>query len=241
EKPMTGPGQLDQARDMIKAAKDAQRRLMVAYRLRYEPFNTKCVEILRSGQLGKIRAIEAHNLQVTNAPNIRLSKSTGGGPLGDVGIYCLQAIRYLSGEEPVDVSAMQHQPTDDPRFAEVPEGVTWLTRFPSGVLATCSCGFGSQESRAFTVSCSNGTLELMNAFGYRGQELYVTKGKERSRVQVAPVDHFKAEMDAYSRAILEDKPHQTPGEEGLRDMYIMDKINEAIASGGRVKIGELPA
>ena len=241
EKPLTGPGQIDQAKQMCQVAKETKRKLMTAYRLQYEPFNLACVEILRSGQLGKLRVIEAQNLQNTQPPNIRLSKQTGGGPLGDVGVYCLQACRYLSGEEPTEVAAMEHQPSDDPRFAEVPENVAWQMRFPSGVLATCLCGFGSQESRQFRAVCSDGWLELRNAFAYRGQELYVMKGKELTKREIRPVDHFAAEMDHFSRCVLDDKPPKTPGEEGLRDMIIMDRITEAARTGQRLRVGELPA
>jgi predicted dehydrogenase len=237
EKPMAPTS--DECRRMIAASKETGKKLMVAYRLRYEPFNTKAIEIVRSGQLGKPRVIEAQNMQVTNAPNIRLSKKTAGGPLSDVGIYCLQACRYMTGEEPVEVSAFQQQPSDDPRFAEVPESVMWQMTFPSGVLAMCMAGFGSQVSSRYRIDCSEGWLQLDPAFKYTGLQMETSKDKEIARHQIEPANQFALEMDHFCECVLQDKQPLTPGEEGLRDILILEKINEAIRTGGRVSIGEL--
>jgi predicted dehydrogenase len=239
EKPMAAS--VEECQQMIAAGKEAKRKLMIAYRLHYEPFNQTAISIMRSGELGKIKVIEAQNLQNTQAPNIRLSKQTAGGPLGDVGVYCLNAARYLTGEEPVEVQAIQHQPSgDDPRFAEVPESVVFTAWFPSGAMAMCTASFGAQQSRRFRVNCAKGFLDMENAFGYYGQELRTSKGKEVARHDIRPADHFAAEMDHFAQCVLEDKQPKTPGEEGLRDMMIMAKINEAVQSGGRVKVGDLP-
>ena len=238
EKPMTAT--VDQSRQMCAVAKETKRKLMCAYRLRYEPFNQKAIEILRSGELGKIRTIEAQNMQNVTPPNIRLSDSTAGGPLGDVGIYGLNATRYLTGEEPTECSAMVHKPTDDERFAEVPENVTFNLAFPSGVLAVCKCGFGSRESRQYRVVCSKGWLELDNAFAYRGQRLRVATEKKVSELEIRPLNHFSSEMDHFSRCVLENKQPLTPGEEGLRDMAAMAWIDEAAKTGQRVTMNDSP-
>lgn len=238
EKPLTGT--VAEARSMVATAKKTGRKLMTAYRLRYEPFNMKAIEILRSGELGKIDTIEAQNFQTTEPPNIRLSRKTAGGPLGDVGIYCLNATRYLTGEEPAEASAMAHKPSEDERFAEVPESVLFQLRFPSGILAMCGCGFGSQESRRFRVNCTKGWLELQNAFAYRGQRMLVSKEKQTTEYQIRPVDHFQGEMDHFSQCVLENKEPLTPGEEGLRDMLHMAWIDEAARTGQRVQINDNP-
>ena len=239
EKPMAPSA--EECRQMIAAGKEAKKQLMIAYRLHYEPFNQTAISILRSGELGKIKLIEAQNLQDTKAPNIRLSKQTAGGPLGDVGVYCLNAARYLTGEEPVEVQAIQHQPSaEEPRFAEVPESVVFTLWFPSGAMAMCSASFGTQQSRRFRVACAKGWLDLENAFGYYGQELRTSKEKLVAKHDIRAVDHFAAEMDDFAQSLLEGKPTRTPGEEGLRDTIIMAKINEAVQTGGRVKVGDLP-
>jgi len=238
EKPLTAT--VNEARQMVATATQTGRKLMTAYRLRYEPFNTKAIELLRSGELGEIDLIEAQNLQSVQPPNIRLSRKTAGGPLGDVGVYCLNAARYLTGEEPVETSAMVHQPRNEERFAEVPQSVAWQMRFPSGALAICGCGFGSQESRQYRVNCSKGWLELQNAFAYRGQRMLVSREKQVTEYQIRPVNHFAAEMDHFSQCVLNNTKPLTPGEEGLRDMICLSWIDEAARSGQRVKMEAEP-
>lgn len=238
EKPLTAT--VDEARSMVETAKKVGRKLMTAYRLHYEPFTMKAIELLRSDVLGRIDLIEAQNLQTVQPPNIRLSRKTAGGPLGDVGVYCLNATRYLTGEEPIEAAALVHQPSNNERFAEVPETVTFQLRFPSGALAICGCGFGSQESRRFRVNCSTGWLELHNAFAYRGQRILVCREKEISELQLRPVNHFAAEMDHFSKCVLNNTDPRTPGEEGLRDMQYMAWIDEAAKAGQRVQINDTP-
>jgi Oxidoreductase family, NAD-binding Rossmann fold/Oxidoreductase family, C-terminal alpha/beta domain len=117
EKPLAAS--VTEAEQMIAAAKSAKKKLMTAYRLRYEPFNIMAIDMLKKGGIGKIKSITASHCQNVEAPNIRLSKELKGGPVEDVGIYCLNACRYLTGEEPVEVTAIAHQPKDDP----LPRGV----------------------------------------------------------------------------------------------------------------------
>lgn len=234
EKPMaTSAAECEQ---MIAAAKTANRKLMIAYRLRYEPFNMTALDICRKGGAGKIKLISASNGQDTKAPNIRLSKALGGGPVQDVGIYCLNAFRYLTGEEPTEVSATAHQPKDDPRFREVPESVTFTLRFPSGAVAHGDCSFGTAESRRYRVQGSDGLVEMDPAFSYRGLRLNVQKGGQKSEIKLTEVDHFAAEMDHFSECVLANKDPRTPGEEGLADMRVIEAIEEAAKTGRTVAI-----
>ncbi len=151
EKPMASS--IDECEQMIRASNDAKRKLMIAYRLHYEPFNQRAIALCQENELGAIRTIVATNTQVVQTPNIRLSKKLAGGPLGDIGIYCLNATRYLTGQEPLEVEAVAYQPDDDARFREVPESVAFTLRFPDGVLAHCGCCFGGAESRYYRVEC----------------------------------------------------------------------------------------
>ena len=96
---------------------------MIAYRLHYEPFNRKVMELCAHKAFGPVKTFSSSNCQNVTAPNIRLSADLGGGPIGDVGIYSINAARYVTGEEPVEVTAMAHPPAQDPRFREVPESV----------------------------------------------------------------------------------------------------------------------
>lgn len=234
EKPMAvTPAECEK---MIATGKEAKRKLMIAYRLRYEPFNQTAIELCRKGELGKLKSITASNCQDTKAPNIRLSRSLGGGPVGDVGIYCLNAVRYLTGEEPVEVTAVAHQPADDPRFREVPESVAFTLKFPSGAIATCDCSFGAAESRRFRVQGADGVLHMERAFGYRGQRLFLDKGGKDAELKLEAVNHFAAEMDYFSECVRADKESRTPGEEGLADMRVIATIEEAAKSGRAIRV-----
>lgn len=235
EKPMAA--NVDEARAMIAAGAKASKRLMIAYRLQYEPHHLAAIELCRSGKLGTLKTIAASNCQTVQAPNIRLSAKLAGGPLGDIGVYCLNACRYLSGEEPLEVSAMRYRPAHEPRFREVPESYAFTLRFPKGLLASCDCSFDSGESRVLRAHGTKGYLHLDNAFAYRGLELTTKLGEER-RATIQPVDHFAAEMDAFAQSILKNEPIRTPGEEGLADMLAMRAIEEAAEMGRAVKVSD---
>ena len=228
---------------MIAAANEAGRKLMIAYRLHYEPFNQKVMQLAEGGQLGQLKHISASNCQDTKAPNIRLSSKLGGGPARDVGIYCINAGRYVTGEEPVEVHAVAHKPDDDSRFLEVPESVTFTLRYPSGVVAQCQCGFGSTVVRQLSVFGTEGAIDLANAFAYRGQVLKVKRGSEDKgderieKLLLSPVNHFASEMDHLCECLIAGTEPRTTGDMGLADMRIIQAIEESWMSGKRVELG----
>ena len=234
EKPMAASEA--ECEQMIEAGRAAGKKLMIAYRLRYEPFNQTMIELSRKQAYGKMRFIEAVNYQNTYAPNIRLANATAGGPLEDVGVYCINAARYITGEEPVEVHGYAQQPADEARFREVPATVVWNMRFPSGVLANCACGFGGEESRRYRVHAEKGWYELENAFAYRGQRLRVKQGPEMAEVNIPPVNHFAAEIDHFSECVRADKRVWTPGEDGLADVRVIRAIKESMKSGRSEKV-----
>jgi len=138
EKPMATS--VKECQQMIDACKQANKKLMIAYRIQYEPYNRAMMQMVRSKELGVVRTIEADNGQNQDDPNQwRLKKAlSGGGCLPNVGIYCLNTSRFLTGEEPIEISAMTYSTPGDPRFREVEESVNFLMRFPSGILVNCS-------------------------------------------------------------------------------------------------------
>jgi predicted dehydrogenase len=237
EKPMAiNPAE---CRQMIDAAKEANRKLMIAYRLHYEPYNKAVIDMSRKQAYGPIRLISADNVQNVQAPNIRLSHSLGGGPLGDVGVYNINACRYITGQDPVHVTASHFRPTDDPRFAEVPDRVAFTLQFPSGVLATCTAGFSAGASRRYRVFCKDGWYGLDPAYDYRGLRLHIGQGNERREIQLGQVNHFAREMDHMAQCVEQNKTPWTPGEEGLRDTLVMAAIVRAAETGGSVKIADV--
>ncbi|MDX2094070.1 MAG: Gfo/Idh/MocA family oxidoreductase [Kofleriaceae bacterium] len=240
EKPMATSVQ--EGEQMIAAAAKAKRQLAIAYRLQYEPTHLRAIEICRKQELGALKIIRATNCQDTKAPNIRLAKALGGGPLQDVGIYCINAVRYLTSEMPVEVTAFAHH-SKEPRFAEVPESVVFSLRFPSGILAQGSCSLGSAESRHLEVIARGGSFSIDNAFAYRDLEMKIRRAAEpggRPREEIFPVvdqqNQFALEMDAFAQAILASKPVRTPGSDGLADLRVIAAIEEAARTSRAVKV-----
>ena len=243
EKPMANTS--GEARAMIQACAAAQVKLMIAYRCQYEPYNREVTRIARSGEFGRVKMVEAFNGQTTALPEQwRLRRAlAGGGALPDIGIYCLNGVRALLGEEPVSVQAQIVSPENDPRFKEVEESVAFTLRFPSGVIATCATSYGVHESRELRVHTANGGLELHNAFAYRGQRLTIAH-REGAHVQrdepvLTHKNQFALELDHMAACILKDRRPRTPGEEGLQDMILMEAIYEAARTGLPVKVGPL--
>ncbi len=244
EKPMaTSP---DEARAMIEACAQAKVKLMIAYRCQYEPNNREVTKIARSGSLGRLRLIQAFNGQTSGLPEQwRLRKAlAGGGALPDIGLYCLNGVRALTGEEPVSVTAQVHSTPDSPLFREVEESVVFTLTFPSGVIAQCGTSYGVHESRRLDVHTEGGALTLENAFAYRGQRLMIAH-REGTRVQkdepvIPPKNQFALELDHMAECILKDRRPRTPGEEGLQDQILMAAIYEAARSRAPVTVGPLP-
>jgi len=223
---------------MIDAARAANRKLMVAYRCRYEPYNQEAIRIVRSGELGPTQTILTNaGWHIDNPDQWRLKKDlAGGGSLMDIGIYALNAARYLSGEEPTEVNAMMYSTPGDPRFKEVEENINFQLRFPSGVLANCSSSYGYYHQSHFRVLGTKGLLELDPATWYSGLRLRVQHGNVFEERELPTVDHFAAEMDHLSGCVMENKEPLTPGEEGLRDLKIITAIYEAARAGKTVKL-----
>jgi predicted dehydrogenase len=214
---------------MIAEAKRAARKLMIAYRLHFEPFNLALTKFaLDDSELGSTRFIMADaGFNIGDPAQWRLRrKLSGGGALMDIGLYSLQAARYLSGQEPTELSAMTHATPGDPRFDEVEELVTFSLRFPSGILANCSGSFGAGINR-FRVAKQRGWAELDPAMNYSGLRMRVSRGGVIEERPQRVVDHFGAEMDHFSECVIENKEPKTPGEEGLRDMRLMMAIYES--------------
>lgn len=230
EKPMANTP--DECRHMVDAARKADRKLMVAYRCRYEPHNQEAIRIAHSKELGPTQMILADaGFPIGDPGQWRLKKKmAGGGSLMDIGIYALNACRYLTGEEPTQVNAMIYSTPGDARFKEVEEHVSFQLRFPSGVLANCTSSYGYFHQSHYRVLGTEARLCLDPATWYSGLRLWIERGNVIEQRDLPEIDQFAAEMDHMSDCVQANRQPLTPGEEGLRDLTIIQAIYEAARS-----------
>jgi predicted dehydrogenase len=236
EKPMATTPADGQA--MIEAARRADRKLMVAYRCRYEPFNQEMIRMARAQELGPVKVVVSdHGFNIGDPKQWRLNRAlAGGGSLMDIGLYSLQAARYITGEEPVEIGAMSHSTPGDERFREVEETINFELRFPSGVLASCTSSYGYAGQNRYRVIATKGWFELEPATSYSGLRMFVRRGNATEERMLPVRDHFALEMDHLSECVMEGKEPLTPGAEGLQDMKLMMAIYEAARTGRTVKV-----
>ena len=232
EKPMeVSP---EKCQQMIDACKAANRMLAVGYRLHFEPNHLECIRLAREKVLGTVNMIQAeYGFRIGDPKQWRLNRAlSGGGPLMDVGIYALQAARYLSGEEPVSVSAVTT--TSDPvKFKDIEESIAWQLKFPGGIIASCNTTYNFNGFDRFRAFADRGWFELAPCFGYGGIQGKRSDGKW---TPFPPIDHFAAEMDDFAQCISNNQPTKVPGEEGLRDLKIMMAIYEAAKTGKTISL-----
>ena len=225
--------------EMIEAAAEAGVRLMTAYRLHFEAANLKAVEIVRSGRLGEPRIFQSLFSMHVEEGNIRLSPTDlGGGPIYDIGIYCINAARYLFRAEPSEVFAASAS-IGGRKFAHCPEMMSVVLRFPVERLATFTCSFGASDAGWYEVVGTRGRLRMEPAFEYAEpivQRLRVD-GKTRE-TKFAKRDHFAPELLYFSDCVLEGREPEPSGREGLADVRIIRAVLESARTGRVVKLDE---
>ncbi|MGA9062829.1 MAG: Gfo/Idh/MocA family oxidoreductase, partial [Terracidiphilus sp.] len=225
EKPMCTT--VADAEAMIAACKKANVKLMIAYRCQYDPTNLRAIEIIRSGALGSVQSIQSAFGFNIKPGEWRLNKKmAGGGPLVDVGIYCLNATRYLTGENPAEVKGYTSVVDHNGRFDEVEENVTWSTKFPSGIVASCLTTYGANMLGYYRVYGSKGWLETNPGFSYDGLRLRAEYGStvlDEPNPRRNPYQ-FAAEAEHFSHCVRYNLEPKTDGKEGLRDMEYMAQI-----------------
>ena len=237
EKPMAVS--VRECEQMIAACKAANRKLMIGYRSRFQPHNLEALRLLRAGELGSMRTITAeHGFNIGDPTQWRLKKAmAGGGALMDIGIYSLNAARYLTGEEPVEVTALERTDRSDPRFSEVDDTILFALRFPSGVVANCISSYSSTHNR-YRVVGRDGWLELDPATSYGGQQMRVSRRGQPPEPREFPgaKSQFAGQLDHLAGCIRTGAEPIVPGEEGLKDMRVIEAIYEAARTGRTVRL-----
>jgi predicted dehydrogenase len=228
EKPMANSTK--ECTEMIKACEAAKRQLGIGYRCQFVPHHLEAMRIAREQVFGPLQHLDAgFGFAIGDPKQWRLRKNlAGGGALMDVGIYALQACRYLSGEEPVEVTAFETK-TDLVKFAEVDETIQWMMKFPSGLTANCVTTYRYNGCEHVTAYGSKGSFGMKPCYSYKNLAGWTSN--PNIPFNAPQTDHFLTEMDAFSLAIIENRPFEPSGAEGLRDLKVVEAIYRSIASG----------
>jgi predicted dehydrogenase len=229
EKPMAL--RVEDCDKMIAACKEAGTRLSVGYRLHFEPYN---LEMQRMGQqkiFGDLQKIKA-GFGFVAEPGWRLDKDmSGGGPLQDLGIYCIQGACYITGMEPVAVTAQEGINHHPEKFRNIEESLTWQLEFPNGVTAECKTSY-NEAYNFLHGEAENGWFELSPAYDYVGIKGRTAEGP----LQLPAINQQAKQLDDFAKAIKENRPSPVPGEMGRRDVVIIQAVYEAMRTGKKVNI-----
>jgi predicted dehydrogenase len=216
---------------IITACEEAKKKLSIGYRLHFEPYNREVMRLANDKDFGAIKKVEAVDAFVYRGRTWRVDAKLAGGPLMDLGIYCVQAGCYATGEEPIAITAHEEPKKEPELFKEVEETMRWTMEFPSGAKAECLMSYNQQGNR-LRVEAEKGWYELSPAYSYRG----IAGKTSRGEMNFPQVNQQARQMDAFARCIIEDTPTTVPGELGRRDVKIIQAIYESARSGKRVTL-----
>lgn len=236
EKPMAVS--VAECRKMIAAMRQSRRKLMVAYRLHFEKSNLESIAAGQSRKLGKLRFFSSDFGQQIAGSNVRLTESSrkGGGPVFDMGIYCINAARYLFRAEPTEVWATSAS-TGEARFRNAEEMTAVTMRFPEERLATFTASFGSADVGRYSLVGTKGMLTADPGYEYaEGLKFQIKVGEKTEKRQYPKRDQFAAEISYFSNCILKNREPEPSGQEGLADIRVIEGIYKAVRSGRTVKL-----
>jgi len=225
---------------MISECRRHRVKLMTAYRLHFDPANLEAIELLQSGRWGEPRVFSSLFSFQVKPGNIRVKPQKGGGTLYDIGIYCINAARYLFQAEPLEVFASTARRSDR-RFRGIEEMTSAIMRFPQNRVANFTCSFGAAAEARYEVLGTKGLLRLANAYEYElPMELELMEDEQKKVHSYKKRDQFAPELIYFSDCILQDKKPEPSGEEGLIDIKIIEALYKSARRRVPVKIGALP-
>jgi glucose-fructose oxidoreductase len=213
--------------EMISACNESKVKLSIGYRMHYEPHTQEIMRLAKDRDFGGIRQIATGAaFNMTNTNHWKAGKALAGGAMMDMGVYPLQAARYAVGEEPIAVSAQTFKIRPD-KF-EADELTSFQLQFPGGSVANCHTGFHANFNY-LKVFCEDGWYDLEPFSSYSG----IKGRKSRGEFEFRSVNQQARQMDEVAWSIMHNKPLRVTGEEGLKDMIVVDKIWESIGQGGK--------
>lgn len=221
---------------MIAVCREHRVKLMIAYRLHFEAANLQAIEALKDGKIGDPRMFSSLFTQQVRPGDIRTRRELAGGALLDLGVYPINAVRYLFREEPTEVLAAVSS-SGDARFDGVDETTTAILRFASGRVAQLTVSLGGSSAGYYRVVGTEGDLHAEPIYDYeQGLELAITTEGKRSEQKFPKRDQFAPELLEFSRCVLEDREPEPSGEEGLADLRVVEAIFESARSGRAVQL-----
>jgi len=229
EKPMAVS--VKDCEEMVAACKKAKRLLSIGYRMHFEPYTAELIRISRSQVYGKLKDFEcANGFTYTQDPKAwRLNKAlAGGGSLYDMGIYTIQSARYTTGMEPVAVISASQEKTNPVLFKEVDDKVFWELEFPNGFIAKCKSSYSDQWSSTHAVF-EHGNVDINPNFYYGGIKGTTPAGP----MTFAQVNQQALQMDDFANCVRLNRESKVDGQEGVRDMKVVEAIYRSLASGKR--------
>jgi predicted dehydrogenase len=218
-----------ECRQMIDACRQHNVKLMIAYRVHYDPMWQQIRNMARSGDLGQIQGFQG-GFYGSKTSGWRLDrKLAGGGSLLDLGIYPLNTIRWIAGEEPASYSAQVATRIPGPRFASVEESIEFTMKFPSGMLASSGSSYGEDGGSYVSIDGADGNLWVEPAFYYEGLKFHgsTLHGPVSEASSGIKPYQFVYEADHFADCVRHNREPDTPGEEGLKDLLAMESIYRA--------------
>lgn len=225
-----------QGQEMVDACRQANVKLLVGYRMHFEANTLEIIEMRKKGEFGKIQFFQGlSGFRIGDPTQWRLNRElAGGGAMMDIGIYSINGARYMTGEEPVWVTA-QETKTDPVKFKEgVDETILFQLGFPSGAVASCLSTYSMNHLDRFFLNGEKGFAELHPSTGYGP-----IRGRTHQGELTNPhITHQTVQMDAMAGIILEGEQPVVPvnGEEGVKDLAIIEAIYEACRTGKKQKL-----
>ncbi|MGH7284146.1 MAG: Gfo/Idh/MocA family protein, partial [Polyangiaceae bacterium] len=234
EKPMAVT--VEDCEAMIAATRAANVKLMIAYRLHFEEANLTAIDRVRDGIIGEPRIFSSVFSQQVREGDIRTRGELGGGAMYDMGIYCINAARYLFRDEPLEILATQVKDVDA-RFHDVDATTTAILRFAGGRIAQFSACEAAGDVSEYRVIGTKGDIRLDPAYGYaRGLTEYLTVDESTKRTSFSKRDQFAPELVHFSDSIIGDTEPEPSGEEGLCDVRVLEAIKRSAATGSVVRL-----